>query len=119
MNYADGNQSIRFQIKWVQDVLKVLRGMNITTPAAQHEMIQQLCSGRVLTQYNESIMTAQNDAKTVRTKAAVARLRKRAATATVAAETDAEFLRRRADAHVADEAMHADPATLAMIEPAL
>jgi hypothetical protein len=45
MNYADGNQSIRFQIKWVQDVQKILRGMNITTPAAQHEMIQQLCSG--------------------------------------------------------------------------
>jgi hypothetical protein len=58
MHYADGSQSIRFQIKWVMDVQKILRGMNITTPAAQHEMIQQLCSGRVLTQYNESIMMA-------------------------------------------------------------
>jgi hypothetical protein len=119
MNYADGNQSIRFQIKWVQDVLKVLRGMNITTPAAQHEMIQQLCSGRVLTQYNESIMTARNEAKTERTRAIVAGLTRRAATTTVARETDNEFIRRQADAQVADENRPADPATLNMIEPAL
>jgi hypothetical protein len=89
--------------------------MNITTPAAQHEMIQQLCSGRVLTQYNESIMMAQNDAKTARTKAAVAALRRRAATATVVAEIADAFLRRQADAHVANEALPADPAMLAMI----
>jgi hypothetical protein len=30
MPYADGSQSIWFQIKWVWNTLKVLRGMNIT-----------------------------------------------------------------------------------------
>jgi hypothetical protein len=119
MNYADGSQSIRFQIKWVQDVQKILRGMNITTPAAQHEMIQQLCSGRVLTQYNESIMVARNAAKEERIRAAVARIVRHPATATVPAETQEQYIRRRADARVADEANPADPATLAMIEPAL
>jgi hypothetical protein len=29
MAYADGSQSIRFQIKWVKDVLKVLHGMGV------------------------------------------------------------------------------------------
>jgi hypothetical protein len=59
MNYADGSQLIRFQIKWVKDVQKILRGMSVTTPAAQHEMIQQLpCLGQVLMQYNKSIMMA-------------------------------------------------------------
>jgi hypothetical protein len=49
----------------------------------------------------------------------VAALRQRAATATVVAETANEFLRQQADAHVADEALPPDPATLAMIKPAL
>jgi hypothetical protein len=75
MNYADGSQSIRFQIKWVMDVQKILHGMDITTPAPQQEMIQQLCSGQVLTQYNESIMIACQTAKTARTRALVAGLR--------------------------------------------
>jgi hypothetical protein len=80
MNYADGSQSIRFQIKWVMDVHKILRGMNITKPAAQHEMIQQLCSGRVLTRYNESVMLSWQNAKTARTRALVAGLTRRPAT---------------------------------------
>jgi hypothetical protein len=119
MNYADGSQSIWFQIEWVMDVQKVLRGMNITMPAAQHEMIQQLCSGRVLTQYNESVMMAQQNAKTAHSRAAVAALRWFARTATVAAETADKFIRRQADAQVANKALPPDPATLDMIEPAL
>jgi hypothetical protein len=119
MNYADGSQLIQFQIKWVMDVQKIIRSMNITMPAAQHEMIQQLCSGRVLTQYNESIMMAQQNAKTARSRAVVAGLRRRAATATVAAETQNEFIHRQAAAQVADKALPPDPATLDMIEPAL
>jgi tRNA A37 threonylcarbamoyladenosine biosynthesis protein TsaE len=42
MAYADGNQLIHFQIKWVKD-----EQMRITMPAAQHELIQQLCQGQV------------------------------------------------------------------------
>jgi hypothetical protein len=34
MAYTDGSHSIQFQIKWVKDVLKVLHGMGIATPAA-------------------------------------------------------------------------------------
>jgi hypothetical protein len=67
MNYTDGSQSIQFQIKWVKDVQKILSGMDITPPAAQHKMIQQLCSGQVSTQYNESIMIARQTAKVART----------------------------------------------------
>jgi hypothetical protein len=43
MAYIDGSQSIRFQIKWANDILKVLHGMANATPAAQLELIQQLC----------------------------------------------------------------------------
>jgi hypothetical protein len=119
MNYAYGSQSIRFQIKWVKDVQKILWGMDMTATAAQHEMIQQLCSGQVLTQYNESIMIACQTAKVARTRAIVAGLRRRAATATVAGETKNEFIRRQANAQVTDKAVPPDPATLDMIEPVL
>jgi hypothetical protein len=110
MTYADGSQSIRFQIKWVKDVQKILRGMCVTMPAAQHELIQRLCTGQVLTQCNESIMIACQTAKTVHTRAIVAGLRRRAATAMVTAETQNE---------VADKAVPPDAATLAMIKPVL
>jgi hypothetical protein len=91
----------------------------ITAPAAQHEMIQQLCSGRVLTHYNESIMVARQIAKVACTRAVVAGLRQRAATATVAAETENEFINRHANAQVTNETLPPDPATLDMIKPAL
>jgi hypothetical protein len=119
MNYADGNQSIRSQIKWVNDVQKVLRGMNIMTSAAQHQMVQQLCTGRVLTQYNESIMLARNEAKAERTRTLMLGLSRRAATLTDPEETEDEYIIRRADTQVADENRPADPVTLTMIEPAL
>jgi hypothetical protein len=119
MNYADGSQSIRFQIKWVKDVQKILRSMDITAPAAQHEMIQQLCSGQVLTQYNESIMVACQTAKVARTRAVVVGLRRRAATATVAGKTENEFIRCQANAQVTNKVVPPDPATLNMIKPAL
>jgi hypothetical protein len=120
MAYADGSQSIRFQIQWVKNVNKVLLGMGIATPGAQDAMIQQLCSGRVLTQYNESIQVSRQTAKIARTRALVTRVRRRLiATATAAVETQEEFLIRQAAVQVADEAVPADPVTLAMIQPAL
>jgi hypothetical protein len=63
MPYAVGSQSIRFQIKWVWNTLKVLRGMNITTGAAQAELVRQLFSGQVLTQFNEQVVNLQLEAK--------------------------------------------------------
>jgi hypothetical protein len=119
MAYADGSQLIRFQIKWVKDVQKILCGMNIFTPAAQHELIQQLFLGQVLMQYNESIQIARQTAKTARTRVLVANLRRRGASTMVAAETENKFINRQAAVQVADESVPPDLATLAMIEPAL
>jgi len=120
MAYADGSQSIRFQIQWVKNVNKVLLGMGIATAAAQDAMIQQLCSGRVLTQYNEAIMVDRQTAKVERTRALVARVRRRLiATSTHAVETQEEFVNRQAHVQVTDEAVPPDPCTLGMIQPAL
>ena len=55
MPYADGSQSIRFHIKWVENVKKVLRGMCITQQHAKVEMILQLCSGTIRTAFRENI----------------------------------------------------------------
>jgi hypothetical protein len=63
MPYADGSQSIRFQIKWVWNTLKVLCGMNITDGGVQAELVRQLCSGQVLTQFNEQLVNLQLAAK--------------------------------------------------------
>jgi hypothetical protein len=71
MPYADGSQSIRFQIKWVWNTLKVLLGMNITTGAAQAELVRQLCSGQVLTQFIEQVMNLQLEARCNRSTVAM------------------------------------------------
>jgi hypothetical protein len=92
MAYTDRSQLIRFQIKWVKDVLKVLCGMGVAMSAAQHELIQQLCLGQVLTQYNKSIKIACQTAKRARTIAIVMAL------VQGAAEMPAEFLVRQANA---------------------
>jgi hypothetical protein len=76
--------------------------MSVATPAAQHELIQQLFLGQVLTQYNESIKIACQTAKNAHTRALVANLRQRAVTATIAAETQNEFINRQATVQVAD-----------------
>jgi hypothetical protein len=58
MAIADGTQSIRFQIKWTENVQKVLKGLGTTNGDAAHEMVQQLCKGLILTQYNQSVTDA-------------------------------------------------------------
>jgi 5-formyltetrahydrofolate cyclo-ligase len=87
--------------------------MGVATAAAQHELIQQLYLGQVLTQYNESIQIARQMAKRARTIAIVTAL------VQGAAETPEEFLVRQSNAQVADEGVPSDPPTLAMIELAL
>jgi hypothetical protein len=67
----------------------------------------------VLTQYNESIKIARQTAKRACTKAAVLAL------VLGLAETQAEFLQRKANAQVADKPVPPDDVTLDMIEPAL
>jgi hypothetical protein len=121
MAYApDGNQLSQFKIKWVKDVQKVLRGsMRITAAAAQHELIQQLYRGQVLTQYNNSIKIAHKTAKIACTRALVAVMLHQPATATAPAKTQADFVVRQAKAQVANKAVDADPAMVTMMKPAL
>jgi hypothetical protein len=52
---ADGSQSIRFQIKWADNVKKILRGLNVTEGDGAHEIVQQLCMGQIKTQYMQTI----------------------------------------------------------------
>jgi hypothetical protein len=113
MPYSDGSQSIRFQIKWVWNTLKVLRGMDITDGNAQAELIRQLCSGQVLTQFNEQCINMQNDARRTRATAAMATI------ARDPAETDAEWGGRRRQAFTDDMARPLDPPTVDILAVSL
>jgi hypothetical protein len=113
MPYADGSQSIRFQIKWVWNALKVLRGMNITDGGAQAELVRQLCSGQVLTQFNEHIVALQLDAKLSRATAAANALTRDPA------ETDDEWKARRKQALTDNMALPLDDPTPTMVQASL
>ena len=69
MGYADGTQSIRYHIKWVKNVNKVLTSMNITTGVAQRSMVEQLCSGPVLTAFKDYLLHKQKEAHITRARA--------------------------------------------------
>lgn len=55
MGYCDGSQSIRFHLKWYQNVNIVLRGLGVTTGPEQATLIEQMCKGTVLSGFRESI----------------------------------------------------------------
>jgi len=95
MAYADGTQSIRFLLKWVENTQRVLRGMDITTGEAQCEMVKQLCKGRVLSSFNENILTMLSQTLTTNAHAAAQ------AVAQQAGETNAAFAARQATAYQA------------------
>ena len=53
--YVDGTQTIRAHIKWIQDVYRVHRGLNLMTGNAKHQITLQLCHGTVNTAYSEGV----------------------------------------------------------------
>ena len=114
MGFADGSQSIRFHLKWTQDVKKVLRGMAITTGPGQEEMVHQLCKGQVLTSFNESIMEQREASRLARATVAM-----NAVAAQGAAESRAAYDTRRVQAYENDLLTALDPSTTAMIPIAL
>jgi hypothetical protein len=113
MPYADGSHSIRFQIKWVWNTCKVLLGMNITSGIAQAEMVRQLCSGQVLTQFNEQIVNMQLAAKLTRATAVMN------AVVRDPAETDEEWKARRQQALKDDMLLPVDNPTSNMVTVSL
>jgi hypothetical protein len=55
MRKVDGNQTIRQTLQWMEDVIKVLRGLRLQNCPERHELIQQLCSGGSLTAYTSEV----------------------------------------------------------------
>ena len=51
MRKLDGTENLRQVILWVKNVRRVIDGMRIQAPMAQHAMILQLCSGAAQTDY--------------------------------------------------------------------
>jgi hypothetical protein len=113
MPYADGGQSIRFQIKWVWNTLKVLRGMDITAGQAQAELVRQLYSGQILTQFNEQLVNLQLAAKLAHATALMNAL------ARDPAESDKEWKARRQQVLTDDMALPIDDPTPNMVQVAL
>ena len=74
MGYTDGTQSIHYHIQWVKNVNKVLSGMNITTGIAQRSMVEQLCSGPVLTAFKDYILHKQKKAHVAQARTAASTL---------------------------------------------
>ena len=116
MPYADGSQSIRFHIKWVENVQKVTQGMGITEQSAKVAMIQQLCSGTIRTAFRESVENARADARMQRALTAGS-VASNAAQGTT--ESNAAYEARLQAAYNASAAAPLDPATDRMIEFAL
>ena len=54
MGYADGTQSIRYHIKWMSNSNKVLNGLTIASVEAKLQLMEQLCSGLILTSFMEA-----------------------------------------------------------------
>jgi hypothetical protein len=52
---VDGTQSIRQHIKWMLDLKKVYHGLEITTPADQQRLAEQMCSGAFKTAYTNGV----------------------------------------------------------------
>ena len=63
---VDGTQSIRAILKWSQDVTTVFKGLGITDDPTKYAMIQEMCSGAILTAFNAGVeaslqLTWEND----------------------------------------------------------
>jgi hypothetical protein len=92
---ADGTQSVRFQLGWIENVFKALIGMNMTTGTLQVNMVKQFCKGQIWTCFNESILAQQLQDQRTRAQAAADAL------VQAAAEADAAFEARKAAAFAA------------------
>jgi hypothetical protein len=71
MGFPDGSQSIRFHIQWKKNVGKVLRGMQITTGPTQLTMVEEMCSGAVLSSFRSCVLKLQTEQRVANAQAAV------------------------------------------------
>ena len=111
MGYADGSQSVRFHIQWAKNVLKVLRGLAITTGPNQLQMVNQMCLGDVLTSFQDSVRRFQDEARVIRATTAADALGAHDPTA----ETQAEWEARREIAYRTNVTAPVSDPTTAMV----